>query len=69
MTETTRKGNTATARLEPLLTVFDLERLLRVDKRTVARLVKRGQLPAPLKLGGSNRWRARDIEGALEQLG
>ena len=36
-------------------TVADLERLLRVDRRTVARLVKRGQLPPPLKLGGSNR--------------
>jgi hypothetical protein len=33
---------------EPLLTTRDLERLLKVDRRTVNRLVKRGQLPRPL---------------------
>jgi predicted DNA-binding transcriptional regulator AlpA len=54
--------------LEPLLTVEDLERLLRVDRRTVRRLWKRGQLPQPLKLGGSNRWKAEDIAAALERL-
>jgi predicted DNA-binding transcriptional regulator AlpA len=54
--------------LEPLLTVEDLERLLRVDRRTVRRLWKRGQLPQPLKLGGGNRWKAEDIAEALEQL-
>jgi predicted DNA-binding transcriptional regulator AlpA len=56
------------APLEPLLTVEDLERLLRVDKRTVARLVQRGQLPKPLKLGGGNRWKAVDIEQAIDRL-
>ena len=45
----------ARAHLEPLLTVEDLERMLRVDRRTIARLCKKGQLPTPLKLGGSNR--------------
>ena len=54
--------------LEPLLTVEDLERLLRVDRRTVARLCKRGQLPQPLKLGGGNRWKAEDIAEALDKL-
>ena len=49
------------ALLEPLLTVGDLERLLRVDKRTIARLCKRSQLPPPVKVGGSNRWRMRDL--------
>jgi len=56
------------APLEPLLTVEDLERLLRVDRRTVSRLVKRGQLPPPMKLGGGNRWRADDIADAIERL-
>jgi len=56
------------APLEPLLTVEDLERLLRVDKRTVARLCKRGQLPKPLKLGGGNRWKAEDIAAAIDVL-
>ena len=59
---------TVRAPLEPLLTVEDLERLLRVNRRTVARLCQRGQLPKPLKLGGSNRWRAEEIAQALEQL-
>ena len=56
------------APLEPLLTIEDLERLLRVNRRTVARLCQRGQLPKPLKLGGSNRWRAEEIAQALERL-
>jgi excisionase family DNA binding protein len=55
--------------LEPLLTTSDLERLLKVDRRTISRLVKRGELPAPLKLGGSNRWRAEDINAAIDRLG
>ena len=58
----------ARAHLEPLLTVEDLERMLRVDRRTIARLCKKGQLPPPLKLGGSNRWRVKDIEDALDLL-
>ena len=56
------------APLEPLLTIEDLERLLRVNRRTVARLCQRGQLPKPLKLGGGNRWRAEEIALALERL-
>jgi predicted DNA-binding transcriptional regulator AlpA len=55
----------AAARLVPLLTVEDLERILRVDRRTIARLCNKGQLPRPLKLGGSNRWRMRDFEHIL----
>src|SRR3954469_24554756 len=51
-----------------LLTVEDLERLLQVDRRTVARLCQRGQLPAPLKLGKGNRWRAEEIADALDRL-
>ena len=58
----------ARAHLEPLLTNEDLERMLQVDRRTVSRLWKRGQLPPPLKLGGGNRWRVQDIEEALELL-
>ena len=56
------------APLEPLLTIEDLERLLRVNRRTVARLCQRGRLPKPLKLGGSNRWRAEEIADAIEAL-
>ncbi len=60
--------HSARAPMEPLLTVEDLERLLRVDRRTVARLCKRGQLPQPLKLGGGNRWKADDVAGAIDLL-
>jgi predicted DNA-binding transcriptional regulator AlpA len=53
---------------EPLLRVEDLERLLRVDARTIRRLWQRGQLPKPMKLGGQNRWRVEDINEAIEGL-
>jgi predicted DNA-binding transcriptional regulator AlpA len=55
--------------LEPLLTTRDLQRLLQVDRRTVTRLVKRGELPPPLKLGGCNRWRPEVINDAIDRLG
>jgi predicted DNA-binding transcriptional regulator AlpA len=58
----------ARAGLEPLLTNEDLERLLRIDRRTVRRLCKRGQLPLPLKLGGGNRWRTEDVSEAIDLL-
>jgi predicted DNA-binding transcriptional regulator AlpA len=58
----------ACAPLEPLLTNEDLERLLGIHRRTVARLCERGLLPPPLKLGGSNRWRAEDVADAIEML-
>jgi predicted DNA-binding transcriptional regulator AlpA len=51
--------------LEPLLTVEDLEGLLRVHRRTIARLCQRGELPPPIKIGGSNRWRAEEIQRVL----
>jgi predicted DNA-binding transcriptional regulator AlpA len=53
--------------LEPLLTTSDLQQLLKVDRRTILRMVKRGDLPRPLKLGG-NRWRVEDIEGVINGL-
>jgi predicted DNA-binding transcriptional regulator AlpA len=56
------------APLEPLLTMSDLERLLRLDKRSVYRLCKRGLLPRPLKLGWGNRWKAEDVAAAIEML-
>ncbi len=68
MTTTTLVADSARAPLEPLLTVEDLERLLRIDRRTVARLVQRGQLPRPLRLGGQNRWKKEDLADALDVL-
>jgi predicted DNA-binding transcriptional regulator AlpA len=37
---------------------------LHVTRRTIDRMVQRGQLPRPMKLGG-NRWKVEDIEKAL----
>jgi predicted DNA-binding transcriptional regulator AlpA len=61
-------NNVVTRTFEPLLTVEDLERMLRINKRTVARLCKKGQLPEPLKIGGQNRWRIEDISETLDLL-
>jgi predicted DNA-binding transcriptional regulator AlpA len=55
----------ARASLEPLLKIEDLEAMLRVNRRTITRLCKRGLLPLPIKIGGSNRWRRRDLEQIL----
>lgn len=60
---------TTSAELKALLTVDDLEYLLRVDRRTIQRLCKRNELPMPLKLGGSNRWRPEEIAAAIACLG
>jgi excisionase family DNA binding protein len=54
--------------LEPLLTVGELEALLQVHRRTISRLCKRGRLPAPIKIGNSNRWKPAEINKALGQL-
>lgn len=53
---------------EPLLTIDDLEQILRVHRRTVMRLCKKGFLPEPMKLGGGNRWRREDVLDALDVL-
>jgi predicted DNA-binding transcriptional regulator AlpA len=63
------KDQGSTVLLEPLLTTADLEALLKVDRRTLNRLVKRGEIPVPMKLGGSNRWRQAELARAIDQLG
>jgi predicted DNA-binding transcriptional regulator AlpA len=65
--------NTATLpdsfHFEPMLTIRDLTRMLRIDPRTVTRLYKRGRLPKPVKVGNANRWRAHEIEAFLRGVG
>jgi len=68
MTDNISSSQDRTVRLQPLLTVEDLEQLLRVHRRTIARMCKRGELPRPLKIGGGNRWRVEAIEEALDRL-
>lgn len=46
----------------PMLTVGDLERLLKLHRRTIARLCASGKFPMPITVGTSRRWRAEDID-------
>ena len=50
-----------------LLAVRDLEKLLRVDRRTIYRMCENGQLPRGFKIGGANRWRADAIMEVIEK--
>lgn len=63
------RAEAARATVEPLLTVEDLERLLRVHRRTIARMCKRGELSPPIKIGGGNRWKIEDVEQMLRRGG
>jgi excisionase family DNA binding protein len=54
--------------LTPLLTTDDVIKLLKVNRRTISRLIKRGTIPRPLKVGGSNRWKPEEIIAALDRL-
>ena len=48
---------------EPILIdVGELAKILRLSPRTVWRLANCGKIPAPLKIGGSRRWRRGDVE-------
>jgi excisionase family DNA binding protein len=47
---------------EPLLvTAQDLARLLKVSTRTLWRLLSGGELPKPVRFGGTVRWRLDEI--------
>lgn len=52
-------------RLEPTLKIADVERIMRIDRRTIFRLLQLGQFPQPIRIGGSRRWRVEDIEQLL----
>lgn len=45
-----------------LLSAKELAKMLAVSVRTVWRLRSAGQLPIPVMIGGSCRWKLRDIE-------
>jgi predicted DNA-binding transcriptional regulator AlpA len=44
-----------------LLTIHELSGLLKISHRSIWRLVRQGQLPAPIRLGSSSRWRSDQI--------
>jgi len=45
-----------------LLTAKDAAKLCRLSKRSWFRLSSAGKIPAPVRIGGSVRWRQKDIE-------
>ncbi|MCC6228407.1 MAG: helix-turn-helix domain-containing protein [Phycisphaerales bacterium] len=52
-----------------LLRAADVAALLAISVRCVWRLVASGDLPRPIKLGGSTRWRACDLEAFIAEAG
>ena len=45
-------------KLRELLTIRELAKVLKLSPRSIWRLVKNRELPAPVRIGGSIRWRA-----------
>ena len=50
-----------------LIDVSRIARLLDVSTRTVWRMVRRGELHGPFKVGGGTRWRRVDIDRWLDE--
>jgi excisionase family DNA binding protein len=48
-----------------MLTAKDVATRLSIGVSTVWRQVKQGNLPAPIQIGGSTRWRRADIEALI----
>jgi len=51
-----------------LLTAEQAAKLLSIGKSTLWREVEAHQLPAPVKIGGSTRWRRGDLVRFVEEL-
>ena len=49
-----------------LVSVNDAAKLMAISRRTVERLVSAGDLPRPVKIGKSSRFRIRDIINYIE---
>ncbi|MBA4104469.1 MAG: hypothetical protein C0485_01835 [Pirellula sp.] len=45
-----------------------VQRLLSLSERSIRRLVASGTLPAPVKLGGANRWNEDELNEYLRKL-
>lgn len=65
-----RKGvNTGLYELpdDALIDERSLAECLRKCERTVRRMVSRGELPTPFKLGGVRQWKTKDVKRWIEQ--
>jgi len=49
-----------------LIDVGELAKMMSLSPRTVWRLANCGKLPAPLKIGGSRRWKRQSIIDFIE---
>jgi predicted DNA-binding transcriptional regulator AlpA len=61
-------SGTAPQELEALLDVGDVAAVCKTSIKTVYRLVERGLLAAPIKLGKLNRWRREDVLHSIGRL-
>lgn len=52
--------------LEQLMTRAEVGQLLKLSNRTIHRLLANGGLPAPIVIGQSYRWRAKDVEEFIQ---
>jgi predicted DNA-binding transcriptional regulator AlpA len=50
-----------------LLTAEQLGKLLQISPRSVWRKKSSGELCQPIKIGGTTRWRLRDVEAWLDE--
>lgn len=51
-----------------LLRVGDVAEILDLGVTTIWRQVRKGNLPAPIKIGDATRWRRSDIEALLHPV-
>lgn len=49
-----------------VLTIYDVAKVFKVTPKTVRRWWYSNEIPAPIKIGRSIRWRQSDIESVLE---
>lgn len=52
-----------------LLTTNDMANTLKVSRRTIEKLLSCDRFPRPIWIGGSRRWRKRDLELFLSARG
>ena len=50
------------ADIPPLMTVFEVAKVLRISTRSIWRLVTSSKLVEPIRIGGSIRWRRADLQ-------
>ena len=52
-----------------LLKVADVQAILKLSRSAVYAAIRAGDLPKPIKIGKSARWKASRIESLIHQLG